>query len=165
MCLPIRDDDDCFTSGANMNVAIRLAYHAALLAAAVTLLTACETSSHVLTGTVRPPISPDQVKIYTQPPPQFEEVARLNSSSGSSFAFGAQSKTDTVIERLKKEAAKLGANGVLLQGISDRPSGSIGVGFGTGSASPNSAVGAGVGTSSQTYEKEGVGLAIYVPPG
>ena len=147
-----------------MNVAIRQPYRVALLAAAATLLTACATSSHVLTGTVRPPISPDQVKVYTQPPPVFEEIARLDSSSGGSFSFGAQAKTDKVIERLKKEAAKLGANGVLLQGISDRPSGSIGTGFGSGSASANSAVGVGFGTSVATYEKEGLGLAIYVPP-
>jgi hypothetical protein len=151
-------------SGAAMNVAIRQPYRVALLAAATSLLTACATSSHVLTGTARAAMSADQVKVYTQPPPKFEEIARLDASSRGSFSFGAQAKTDKVIERLKKEAAKLGANGVLLLGISDRQSGSIGTGLGSGSASGNSAVGVGFGTSVATYQKEGIGLAIYIAP-
>jgi hypothetical protein len=147
-----------------MNVAIKRPHRLALLAAATSVLAACSTSSHVLTGATRAPISADQVKIYTQPPPKYEEIARLNSSSRGSFSFGAQAKSDKVIERLKQEAAKLGANGVLLMGINDRQSGSIGTGFGSGSASGNSAVGVGFGTSVATYQKEGIGLAVYVPP-
>jgi hypothetical protein len=136
---------------------------AAVLGAATVLLTSCA-SSHVLVGTPRPPISPDQVTLYTQPPPKYEQIARLNSSSSGSFSFGAQAKTDAVIARMKKEAAKLGANGVLLQGIGDSQSGSIGTGFGSGSASGNTAVGVGFGSSVATYKKVGVGLAIYVAP-
>ena len=100
-----------------------------MLAAAIACLAAC-VSSHVLIGKPRPPISPDQVTVYTQPPASYEQIARLDSSSRSSFSFGAQAKTNKVIERLKQEAAKLGANGVLLQGISDQQSGSIGTGAG-----------------------------------
>jgi hypothetical protein len=146
-----------------MSLSAQRIYRLAVLAAASALLNAC-VSSHVLTGTPRAPISPEQVKVYTQPPPKFEEIARLDSSSRGSFAFGAQAKTDKVIERMKVEAAKLGANGVLLQGISDRQSGSIGTGFGSASASGNSAVGVGLGTSVATYQKVGIGLAIYVAP-
>jgi hypothetical protein len=147
-----------------MNVAIKRPYRLALVAAATSVLAACSTSSHVLTGRPRAPISPDQVQLYTQPPPKYEEIARLNSSSQGSFSFGAQAKSDKVIERLKREAAKLGANGVLLLGINDRQSGSIGTGLGSASASGNSAVGVGFGTSVATYRKEGIGLAVYVPP-
>ncbi|HWW20426.1 MAG TPA: hypothetical protein VNZ06_06445 [Steroidobacteraceae bacterium] len=126
---------------------------------AVVALAACA-SSHVLVGAPRPPISPDQVTIYTNPPAQYEQIAILNTSSRGSFALTAQGKTDKVIQRLKDEAAKLGANGVLLQGIGDRQSGSIGSGFGGGSGN----VGVGFGTSVGTYQKTGNGVAIYVGP-
>lgn len=126
----------------------------------LTVLVGCA-SSHVLTGTPRPAISPDQVKVYVSPPPvQYEQIAILNTSSRGSFSFTAQGKTDKVIARLKEQAAKLGANGLLLQNIEDRQSGSIGTGF--GGASGN--VGVGLGGSIGTYQKAGNGLAIYVPP-
>src|SRR5215470_10989710 len=90
---------------------------ASFLAAAAVCLTACATS-HVMIGKARPPISPDVVQVYTRPPNvPYEEIARLDTSSSMSFAFTAQGKTDAVISRLKAEAAKLGANGVLLEGI------------------------------------------------
>ena len=123
------------------------------------LLAACA-SSHVMVGQARPPIAPQDVQVYFQPPPKYEQIAMLDTSSRGSFSFTAQGKTDKVIERLKEEAAKLGANGVLVQGIGDRPSGSVGIGF--GAASPTSGVG--VGSSTASYQKAGNGIAIYVPP-
>jgi hypothetical protein len=124
-------------------------------------LVAC-VSSHVMVGKARAPISPNQVQIYPRPPAKYDEIAILNTSSRASLALTAQGKTDKVIERLKIEAAKLGANGVLLQGIGDRASGSIGTGFGSASASGNTAVGVGFGSSVALYEKAGSGMAIYV---
>lgn len=38
----------------------------------------------------------------------------IDTSSKGGFGFTAQGKTDVVINRLKEEPAKLGANGVLL---------------------------------------------------
>jgi len=112
---------------------------------AATLLAACA-SSHVMIGKARPPISPEQVQIYTRPPTvPYEEIARLETSSQGSFSFTAQGKTDAVIKRLKVEAAKLGANGVLLEGIGDQASGSVGTGGGSTSYSGGSSVGGGVG--------------------
>lgn len=127
-------------------------------------LQAC-VSSHVLVGKKRPPISPDQVQIYLHPPAgKYEEVALLDSSSRHSFSFTAQGKTDAVIIRLKEEAAKLGANGILLQGIGDQASGSVGTGVGTANASGNSATAFGVGSSGTVFVKSGSGVAIYVEP-
>ncbi len=117
-------------------------------------------SSHVMIGKARAPISPQDVQIYFQPPPKYDQIAMLDTSSRDSFSFTAQGKTDAVIKRLKEQAAKLGANGVLIQGLGDRPGGSVGIGF--GAASTNSGVG--VGTSSASYQKAGSGVAIYVPP-
>ena len=125
-------------------------------------LTACATS-HVMIGQARPPISPDDVQVYTRPPTvPYEEIAKLQTSSSGSFSFTAQGKTDAVIKRLKTEAAKLGANGVLLEGMSDRASGSIGTGGGTESYSRGSSVGGGVGINLGMSQKVGGGVAIYV---
>jgi hypothetical protein len=129
------------------------------------LLAACSaSSSHVMVGTARPAITPEQVKIYYEPPPQYEQIATLDASSGSMFG-SEQSKTDEAIGKLKAEAAKLGANGILLQSVEKHQSGSIGVGVGGASYGGNSSVGTGVGGSGGLYNKNARGLAIYVPTG
>jgi hypothetical protein len=126
------------------------------------LLVACA-SSHVMIGKARAPISPDEVRIYTRPPDgPYEEIARLETSSQGSFSFTAQRKTDAVIKRLKTEAAKLGANGVLLEGIGDQQSGSIGTGGGRESYSGSGSVGGGIGINAGLTKKVGGGVAIYV---
>jgi hypothetical protein len=125
-------------------------------------LTACATS-HVMIGQARPPISPEEVQVYTRPPAgPYEEIARLETSSSGSFSFTAQRKTDAVINRLKTEAAKLGANGVLLEGIGDQPAGAIGTGGGTESYSGRGSVGGGMGINLGMNKKVGGGVAIYV---
>jgi hypothetical protein len=127
-------------------------------------LAACAPSSHIVVGTVRPAIPPSEVKIYLQPPPAFEEVAVLNASADSMFGSGGQATVDKVIERLKDEAAKLGANGVILEGMSDQQTGSLGGGSGSTSFSGNSAVGVGLGGSLGIFKKTGHARAIYVAP-
>jgi hypothetical protein len=132
-----------------------------VIAAVVYLtITGCAASSHVLVGTARPPISPGEVKIYLQPPAQYEEIATIDASSRGTPAFTDQRKMDRAIGRLKMEAAKLGANGILLQGTSSEQTG--GIGLGTGSASGNSAFG--VGASFGIVIKNASGIAIYVAP-
>jgi hypothetical protein len=131
----------------------------------VAFLTACAPATHVLVGRARPPITPDQVTIYSHPPvTPFEEIATLDASSESAFGTGGQKSVDKVIERLKIEAAKLGANGVILEGISDSETGSVGTGVGSESYGNHSAVGVGVGGSLGIYKKSGRGDAIYVLP-
>jgi len=131
---------------------------------AVLGLVACA-SSHVLVGKARPPISPSQVQIYLHPPAtKYEEVAVLDSNSSHSFSFTAQGKTDAVIARLKKEAAKLGANGVVLENIGDQEAGAVGSGIGTASGNAMGATGIGLGGFGAMYMKSGSGMAIYVPP-
>lgn len=117
------------------------------------VLAGCASSS-VVVGKVRPPISPAQVKIYLNPPHKFEEIALLETSSRASWSITDQGKMDTVMDRMKQEAAKLGANGVLLRGTADRESG----GISTGSFTGNVALGVTLGMS----HKVGSGTAIYV---
>ena len=132
----------------------------AMAVAAVVVLAGCAASSHVLVGTARTPIAPEQVKIYLQPPPRYEEIATIDASSRGTPVFTDQRKMDRAIGRLKQEAAKLGANGILLEGTSDQQTG--GIGLGTGSASGNSAFG--IGTSFGIVIKTATGIAIYVAP-
>jgi uncharacterized protein YbjQ (UPF0145 family) len=105
------------------------------------------------------------VRIYSHPPEVFQEIAILDTSKSSAFTTGGQKTVDKVIAGLKEQAAKLGANGIILEGFSDRQTGSVGSGVGGGSASSNSAVGVGVGGSLGIYKKTGHGRAIFVPPG
>ena len=127
-------------------------------------LCACAPATQVLVGTARPPISPSDVRIYSEPPAKFEEIALLNASSHSFLGTGGQKSIDTVIGRLKQQAAALGANGVILEGFTDRESGSIGAGGGSDSYSRRSSVGVGVGGSLGVFKKTGQGRAIYVSP-
>ena len=93
-------------------------------------VTGCATSSYTIVGNVRPPIDPGDVEIYTSPPRRYEEIALLDASSVGSLGRASEAGTDEAIYRMKEDAAKLGANGVLLTGIADQYGGSLGVGIG-----------------------------------
>ena len=121
----------------------------------------CASTSHIITGTPRDPVDPAQVTLYTSAPPEYEEIAIVQASSSGSFVFGDQAKMDVVVQRLKEEAAALGANGVLLQDTqSQGGGGGVGTGFGVSSGG-GSYVSTGIYTSSSV--RTGRGLAIYVP--
>ena len=143
-----------------------MARNAALLLAALTACAAaaCATSSHVLIGTARPPISPGSVRVYYRPPPKYEEIATISASSQGSLALTSQQNMDKAIERMKAEAARVGANGILLQSVQDTQGGSTGAGVGNTSYGPGSSVGVGVGGSFALTNKLAQGIAIYVPP-
>lgn len=132
----------------------------------VMMLAACA-SSHLLTGQPRPPIDPSQVRVYfSAPPGGYEEIARLQTGSGA-FTYGEQNKMNSVVAKLRAEAAKLGANGVLFTGTDDSYGGSsVGVGAGGGRVGGSGFSTGGVGVSISPSQKYGYGLAIYVanPP-
>ncbi|HST45378.1 MAG TPA: hypothetical protein VLK29_09160 [Luteimonas sp.] len=138
----------------------------ALLAAALPLLAACATS-HMITGTPRAPIDPAQVRIYYGPPPGgYEEIARLETSSGA-FTYGEQNKSDSVLAKLRGEAARLGANGILFQGTQDGyGGGGASVGLGGGRIGGSGFSSAGVGVNISPRQKYASGIAVYVanPP-
>jgi len=130
---------------------------------ALPLLAACATSAMV-TGRVRPPIDPAQVRIYQAPPPGgFEEIAQLETQSGA-LIYGEQNKLNSVLSHLRKEAAKLGANGVLLVGTENGyGGGNTSVGVSGGSFGSHSYGGIGVGVDITPQKKYAHGIAIYVP--
>lgn len=125
-------------------------------------LAACA-SSHVLVGTARAAISPDQVKILIEPPAKYETIALLEASDLGANGFSAQSRMNKVMKRLKAEAASLGANAILLQGVNTQVTGSVGTGYANTTVSGNSAYTTGIGYSSAQVSKIGKAIAIYVP--
>ena len=127
------------------------------------LLEACASSEPVMLGPARPAISPDQVKIYWSPPATFEPIADLNASSHSVFKPGGQQAMDKVIAELKVEAARVGANGLMLEGFSDAQTASVGTGVGSQSYSGNTALGVSAGGAFGVFKKTGKARAIFVP--
>ncbi|RRN79393.1 hypothetical protein EIM50_08995 [Pseudoxanthomonas sp. SGD-10] len=69
------------------------------------------------------------------------------------------------MKRLKYEAAELGANGILLQGIDTQYTGSIGSGVANATINGNRAFVSGFGYSAAQHSKVGRAIAIYVPAG
>ena len=94
-----------------------------LLSLSLFLTKGCYPVSHIIVGETQTPIDYTDVKVYTDYPDNYEEIAIMEASSDLSYKdlsieFTHQQKTNKALERLKKEAALLGANGVVIQKIS-----------------------------------------------
>lgn len=137
-----------------------LASASRLLIIGVLLLTlmACTSRSHVLLGQPRTPIPVEQVIVYSQPPEHFEKVALLYSSSRNSWRFTNQGKKDQALKGLKQEAASLGANGVLIESISEQSSGYVATDSGTYDRSNSTGLTIGMPLTHQIA----AGVAIWV---
>jgi hypothetical protein len=98
--------------------ALPVALTALFVCSQVIFSAGCSTS-HVVVGHPRPATDPSQVKLYATPPKKYEQIAIVSSDSNASFRFSAQGKMDAALDRAKRDAAKLGANGLLLQSIRD----------------------------------------------
>jgi len=83
-----------------------------IVAPIVLMIAACASGSAIVTGNKRAPIAPQQVKIYLDPPAIFEVIGLVNASSDAGWT--EQESMDYAVDELKKQASKLGANGVLL---------------------------------------------------
>jgi|TARA_B100000686_G_C16292259_1_gene714264 hypothetical protein len=94
-----------------------------LLSISLFVTIACYPVSHVIIGDTQTPINYADVKVYTDYPDNYEKIAIIEASSDLAYKdfsieLTHQQKTNKALERLKKEAASLGANGVLIQNIS-----------------------------------------------
>ena len=121
----------------------------------VMFLVGCIPVSHIVVGETREPIDPSNVKIYLESPEEYEKIALIDAGSNFAFKdpailFTWQSKMDKVTERLKIEAAKLGANGILIVNTDNKIYRST------------SSDGEGSTRSSSHTEKFGKAIAIYV---
>lgn len=128
-------------------------------------LLGCVSTRTVMLGHVRPVISPNQVRVFLQPPAtSYEQIAILTASSRGALTLTSAAKINKVVERLKSEAAKLGANGILLHGVGNQRSEPLGIGLSGESDSGHSPYGLGFGFWAFTNPKSGEADAIYLEP-
>ena len=81
-------------------------------------LTACASGSAIVTGNVRPATDPASVKLYLKEPRRYDIIGLVNASSDSGWT--EQDDVNYAIAELKKQAAKIGANGVLLTATGEK---------------------------------------------
>ena len=121
----------------------------------ILLLISCHPVSHIVVGNKREATSPTDVKVYLEYPESYEKIALVDAGSNFSFKdpvilFAWQSKMNKALERLKVEAANLGANGILIVNTDNKTYQSI-----------NSNKD---GVQSSTYEEKFIkAIAIHVP--
>jgi hypothetical protein len=127
-------------------------------------LAACATSTQVLTGPPRSPLLPAEVRVYTQAPQSFEEIALLGATRKSVSTAGAERAIARMIEAMRQQAAELGANGLLLEDIADSEPVSVGSGVGSQTYTHNASVNLGIGGSLGVTKKMVKARAIFVPP-
>ena len=121
----------------------------------ILLLISCHPVSHIVVGKKREATNPTDVKVYLDYPESYEKIALVDAGSNFSFKdpvilFAWQSKMNKALERLKVEAANLGANGILIVNTDNKTYQSI-------NSNEN-------GVQSSTYEEKFIkAIAIHVP--
>lgn len=75
-------------------------------------LISCATGSVIVTGKVRKAIDPSTVILYSQAPANYEIIALVEASSD--IELSSQKAQNRAIAEIKKQAAKVGANGVII---------------------------------------------------
>lgn len=124
----------------------------ALVASACTIMD----TSVIPVGEKRLPTDPQKVVIYASPPLKFQEVAIISVTAGHDFR-SEQGLTDSALERLKLEASKVGANGVILKSTERQSGGTVAIAMPMG----NGIVGA-ASNSGPRGGKSLSGIAIFV---
>jgi hypothetical protein len=132
-------------------------------------LSACTITdgSAIVTGIARDPIPVEKVRIYRVAPEKYEEIAMVSASAGHDFKSDS-ALMETAIQELKKEAAKVGANGVVLSNIDERDAASTSTSYGNANAHGNDGSSAYASGNSVSVNRGDAytrvrGLAIYVP--
>ena len=93
------------------------------------------------------------LKIYQVPPANYEVIARVEASS--EMGLTDQQSLDFALEEVKKQAAKVGANGVILNAVGKESTGGFGNFFSNG-------YGGGFFVGGDSYAQKISGTAIYV---
>ena len=105
------------------NINIFKMFHVKPFLILIFILKSCYPVSHIIIGEIQTPLNYNNVKVYHDYPDTYEKIAIIEASSDLAFKdlsieFTHQQKTNKALDRLKKEAASLGANGIVLQNIS-----------------------------------------------
>lgn len=77
----------------------------------------------LITGTQRSATNADEVVIYTEAPEKYEVIGIVTASSD--FGWTEQGDLNYAVAELKKQAAKIGANGIILESVSSTNSGGV----------------------------------------
>lgn len=119
----------------------------------------------IVTGNTKPPISPSEVRLYRTAPENFEEIAIVSSSAGHDFQKNS-SLMNSAVERIKQEAAKIGANGVILTEIKERDAPTVTTSYGQAIASGAGGSAYATGTAFSVNRGDAYtrlrGVAVYV---
>lgn len=142
----------------------RVVIRSIVMAWPISILAACASSTQVLTGAPRSPISPAEVRVYTQAPQSFEEIAVLGASKNSVSSEGGERAIAHMIESMRTQAARLGANGLLLEDFSDSDPVAVGTGVASQTYTHNASISLGVGGSLGVVKKAARARAIFVTP-
>lgn len=128
---------------------------------ATTFITGCAITNEtsLLVGQARPATTPDKVKLYTKPPAKYEEIAMVSADAAHDF-MTKQALMEKSVALIKEQAAKVGANGVLIENLGDFYTGSSGVMFVPGATSGGMVMG--TGAMNARTGKKVTGMAIYV---
>ena len=122
-------------------------------ALAVVYLSGCATGSTLVTGVKRAAINSEQVRVYYSAPGNYEVIGMVKSSSA--WGFGEQHNLDLALGEIKEQAAKVGANGIILQNTGEVTTGN------GGTFIPNG-YGGGFFVSNRSTKQIISGTAIYV---
>jgi len=113
----------------------------------------CATGTTLVTGVKRDVIRFEQVKIYHSSPTSYEVIGVVKASS--EMGWTDQENLDMAVEEVKKQAAKIGANGIILEKMGKESVGSYGNFFSNG-------YGGGFFVGGESYIQSISGTAIYV---
>lgn len=83
------------------------------------LVTGCTTGKHKVTGTLREPLPPAAVMVYSAMPPHAQLVGVVSADS-----FGGTTLQDAnqdAVQKLRAEAGRLGANAIVIGTTNDQP--------------------------------------------
>jgi len=82
-------------------------------------LTACSTSSHKVTGRLRPAVPAETVTVYYAMPAHARIIGTVTSDSYGGMDL--KQATATAVTKLQEQAAKLGANGLYVNDSQNEP--------------------------------------------
>lgn len=87
------------------------------------ILSGCASGTALVTGTQRSATNADEVIIYTEAPEKYEVIGIVTASSDCGWT--EQDSLNYAIAELKKQASKIGANGIILESTNTINSGGV----------------------------------------
>ena len=90
----------------------------------IVIASGCATGTALVTGIQRPATDPNSVVLYTEIPNfEYEVIGIVTASSDAGWT--EQDELNYAVEELKRQAAKIGANGIILENVSTSNSGGV----------------------------------------